>query len=214
MGIDLERVREYNKRCNSYKEKLSELSAERKIVSANLDNICKQLEKQLGREVTPQNIEEVYQAESLKVMNTLEAGESILQRIERAENGGQEQTSMAGNPVNEQTSMTGQTTMAGNPGAMNGFGGTSVNQPANNGFNGAPVNNGFDQPANTGVNQPANNNTGVNQPANNGGFEQSSYKIPSNFGAANPFARQSGFSGKFNDFSASDDDDEEGIKIF
>lgn len=204
MGIDLERVREYNKRCNSYKEKLSELSAERKIVSANLDNICKQLEKQLGREVTPQNIEEVYQAESLKVMNTLEAGESILQRIERAENGGQEQTSMAGNPVNEQTSMTGQATMAENPGAMNGFGGTSVNQPANNGFNGAPVNNGFDQPA----------NTGVNQPANNGGFEQSSYKIPSNFGAANPFARQSGFSGKFNDFSASDDDDEEGIKIF
>lgn len=213
MGIDLERVREYNKRCNSYKEKLSELSAERKIVSANLDNICKQLEKQLGREVTTQNIEEVYQAESLKVMNTLEAGESILQRIERAENGGQEQTSMAGNPVNEQAPMTGQATMAGNPGAINGFGGTPVNQPANNGFNGAPVNNGFDQPANTGVNQPA-NNTGVNQPANNGGFEQSSYKIPSNFGAANPFARQSGFSGKFNDFSASDDDDEEGIKIF
>lgn len=204
MGIDLERVREYNKRCNSYKEKLSELSAERKIVSANLDNICKQLEKQLGREVTPQNIEEVYQAESLKVMNTLEAGESILQRIERAENGGQEQTSMAGNPVNEQAPITGQATMAGNPGAINGFGGTPVNQPANNGFNGAPVNNGFDQPA----------NTGVNQPANNGGFEQSSYKIPSNFGAANPFARQSGFSGKFNDFSASDDDDEEGIKIF
>lgn len=213
MGIDLERVREYNKRCNSYKEKLSELSAERKIVSANLDNICKQLEKQLGREVTPQNIEEVYQAESLKVMNTLEAGESILQRIERAENGGQEQTSMAGNPVNEQAPMTGQATIAGNPGAINGFGETPVNQPANNGFNGAPVNNGFDQPANTGVNQPA-NNTGVNQPANNGGFEQSSYKIPSNFGAANPFARQSGFSGKFNDFSASDDDDEEGIKIF
>lgn len=211
MGIDLERVREYNKRCNSYKEKLSELSAERKIVSANLDNICKQLEKQLGREVTPQNIEEVYQAESLKVMNTLEAGESILQRIERAENSGQEQTSMAGNPVNEQAPMTGQATMAGNPGAMNGnpgaingFGGTPVNQPANNGFNGAPINNGFDQPA----------NTGVNQPANNGGFEQSSYKIPSNFGAANPFARQSGFSGKFNDFSTSDDDDEEGIKIF
>ena len=203
MGIDLERVREYNKRCNSYKEKLSELSAERKIVSANLDNICKQLEKQLGREVTPQNIEEVYQAESLKVMNTLEAGESILQRIERAENGGQEQTSMAGNPVGEQT-MAGQGAMAGNPGAMNGFGGTPVNQTANNGFNGAPVNNGFDQPA----------NTGANQPANNGGFEQSSYKIPSNFGAANPFARQSGFSGKFNDFSASDDDDEEGIKIF
>ena len=213
MGIDLERVREYNKRCNSYKEKLSELSAERKIVSANLDNICKQLEKQLGREVTPQNIEEVYQAESLKVMNTLEAGESILQRIERAENGGHEQTSMAGNPVNEQAPMTGQATIAGNPGAINGFGGTPVNQPANNGFNGASVNNGFDQPANTGVNQPA-NNTGVNQPANNGGFEQSSYKIPSNFGAANPFARQSGFSGKFNDFSASDDDDEEGIKIF
>ena len=204
MGIDLERVREYNKRCNSYKEKLSELSAERKIVSANLDNICKQLEKQLGREVTPQNIEEVYQAESLKVMNTLEAGESILQRIERAENGGQEQTSMAENPVNEQASMTGQATMAGSPGAINGFGGTTVNQPANNGFNGAPVNSGFDQPA----------NTGVNQPANNGGFEQSSYKIPSNFGAANPFARQSGFSGKFNDFSTSDDDDEEGIKIF
>ena len=204
MGIDLERVREYNKRCNSYKEKLSELSAERKIVSANLDNICKQLEKQLGREVTPQNIEEVYQAESLKVMNTLEAGESILQRIERAENGGHEQAPMAGNPVNEQAPITGQTTMAGNPGAMNGFGGTPVNQPANNGFNGAPVNNGFDQPA----------NTGANQPANNGGFEQSSYKIPSNFGAANPFARQSGFSGKFNDFSASDDDDEEGIKIF
>ena len=213
MGIDLERVREYNKRCNSYKEKLSELSAERKIVSANLDNICKQLEKQLGREVTPQNIEEVYQAESLKVMNTLEAGESILQRIERAENGGQEQTSMAENPVNEQASMTGQATMAGSPGAINGFGGTPVNQPANNGFNGASVNNGFDQPANTGVNQPATNG-GVNQPANNGGFEQSSYKIPSNFGAANPFARQSGFSGKFNDFSASDDDDEEGIKIF
>lgn len=213
MGIDLERVREYNKRCNSYKEKLSELSAERKIVSANLDNICKQLEKQLGREVTPQNIEEVYQAESLKVMNTLEAGESILQRIERAENSGQEQTSMAGNPVNEQATMTGQVqgAMNGNPGAMNGFDGTHVNQPVNNGFNGAPVNNGFDQPANTGVNQP--NNTGVNQP-NNGGFEQSSYKIPSNFGAANPFARQSGFSGKFNDFSASDDDDEEGIKIF
>ena len=202
MGIDLERVREYNKRCNSYKEKLSELSAERKIVSANLDNICKQLEKQLGREVTPQNIEEVYQAESLKVMNTLEAGESILQRIERAENGGQEQ--MAGTPVNEQAPMTGQGAMNGNPGAMNGFGGTTVNQPANNGFNGASVNNGFDQPA----------NTGANQPANNGGFEQSSYKIPSNFGAANPFARQSGFSGKFNDFSASDDDDEEGIKIF
>lgn len=201
MSIDLERVREYNKRCNSYKEKLSELSAERKIVSANLDNICKQLEKQLGREVTPQNIEEVYKAESLKVMNTLEAGESILKRIERAENGGLELES-AESSMKEQTVGAGTT---GNIGASTGAVGVgavsgNANINENAGFNGFAGD----------IQHPKGMNPTTQNQSN--GFEQSSYKIPNNF-SSNPFARQSGFSGKFADFDAGDDD-EEGIKIF
>ena len=86
-NLDLERIRQYNKKCNDYKNKLSNIMAERKIMKDNLDNLCRQLSAQLGMEVTPDNLSQVYEERSQAIMQTLESGEDILRRIEGADSG-------------------------------------------------------------------------------------------------------------------------------
>lgn len=82
VGIDLDRVRSYNSKCNDYKKKLSNILAERKFMAERLEQNCAQLSKQLGMTVTPDNIEGVYASKSKEIMQTLETGEEILRRIE------------------------------------------------------------------------------------------------------------------------------------
>lgn len=86
--LNIERIREYNTKCNEYKTKLSNTIAERKIMSDNLTNLCNQLSAQLGVNVTPDNLEQVYAERSQAIKQTLESGEEILRRIEGAENVG------------------------------------------------------------------------------------------------------------------------------
>lgn len=86
--LNIERIREYNTKCNEYKTKLSNTIAERKIMSDNLTNLCSQLSAQLGINVTPDNLEQVYTERSQAIKQTLESGEEILRRIEGAENVG------------------------------------------------------------------------------------------------------------------------------
>lgn len=83
--LNIERIREYNTKCNEYKTKLSNTIAERKIMSDNLNNLCSQLSAQLGVDVTPDNLEQVYAERSQAIKQTLESGEEILRRIEGAD---------------------------------------------------------------------------------------------------------------------------------
>lgn len=82
--LNIERIRQYNSKCNEYKTKLSNTIAERKIMANNLASLCEQLSAQLGIQVTPDNLEKVYEDKAQAIKQTLESGEEILKRIEGA----------------------------------------------------------------------------------------------------------------------------------
>ena len=84
--IDVKRLTTYNNDCNAYKQKLAQMLAERKILQENINQQCAQLSQQLGREVTLDNIEQIYEEKVNSIESILESGEAILNRIRAAEN--------------------------------------------------------------------------------------------------------------------------------
>lgn len=148
--INLERVKQYNMECNAYRQKLSQIKAERKILMDNITSQCEQLSKQLGVEVTIDNIEKIYQDRASSIENILEAGEGILRRIKNSgEASGQPgqvgQTGQVGQAgVTEQVGMPGQTGAQGQVG-QNMMPG--VNSTGAVGIEGLPVSN-YKMPAN------------------------------------------------------------------
>lgn len=84
--IDVKRLTTYNNECNAYKQKLAQMLAERKILQENINQQCAQLSQQLGREVTLDNIKQIYEEKVNSIESILESGEAILNRIRAAEN--------------------------------------------------------------------------------------------------------------------------------
>lgn len=86
-GINIETVKQYNASLREYKEKSAKLRAELEFNEQELNRQCAELSKELGREVTPDNIEEIMAERTAKIQNTIEIGTEILNRIKAEEAG-------------------------------------------------------------------------------------------------------------------------------
>lgn len=84
-GINLEEVKKYNEALRQYKDRASKLVAEIEFHNKELMRICQELTQELGVEVTPNNLEQLYNEYVEKISNTLQTGKEILRRIKEQE---------------------------------------------------------------------------------------------------------------------------------
>ena len=82
-GINIEEVKKYNESLKQYKEQSNRLTVEIEMNEKELNNLCEQLSAELGIQVTPDNVEKIYEEQVEKINQTLETGNAILQKIEQ-----------------------------------------------------------------------------------------------------------------------------------
>lgn len=103
-GVDIEQVKKYNSQLKGYKEQASRITAQIDYSKAELTNLCNELTAELGKQVTPENIEEVYNEFMSNLKSTLDTGTTILTQIA---NDGQTQATPQVTPqVNSQITNT------------------------------------------------------------------------------------------------------------
>ena len=78
----IERVKAYNAKLKEANSQAATLKAHISYSENDVNNSCRELSELLNREVTPDNLEAIRDAEIAKVMNNLEMGEEIIRRIE------------------------------------------------------------------------------------------------------------------------------------
>lgn len=81
-NVDIAQVKQYNNLLKQYKDQATKISAEIEFNSKELNNLCSELSAELGIEVTPDNIEQVYNERVAKINSTLQSGMEILNRIQ------------------------------------------------------------------------------------------------------------------------------------
>lgn len=86
MAVDVARVRQYNARLATNKEKTAQLRAEVNMTNNEIAQLCAELSKELGREITPENAMDEYEQYIAQLESTLTAGEQILDRVENTGN--------------------------------------------------------------------------------------------------------------------------------
>ena len=84
-GINVEEIKKYNESLRAHKERAAKLQAEIEFNSAELNRLCEELTKELGVQVTPENLDEIYKDRVERINSTLETGKDILRRIEAEE---------------------------------------------------------------------------------------------------------------------------------
>lgn len=99
-GVDIEQVKKYNSQLKGYKEQASRITAQIDYSKAELTNLCNELTAELGKQVTPENIEEVYNEFMSNLKSTLDTGTTILTQI--ANDGQTQPASQAAPQVNPQ----------------------------------------------------------------------------------------------------------------
>lgn len=77
----MQRVKQYNAQLKMAKEQSSKLRTEIEYSNRELNKLCEELSTELGTQVTPENIQQVYEAEMAKLERNLQTGEEILARI-------------------------------------------------------------------------------------------------------------------------------------
>lgn len=77
----MQRVKQYNAQLKMAKEQSSKLRTEIEYSNRELNKLCEELSTELGTQVTPDNIQQVYEAEMAKLERNLQTGEEILARI-------------------------------------------------------------------------------------------------------------------------------------
>lgn len=119
MGIDVERIKEYNRKYKESQSKVMSLQAELDMNNKEIDRLCKELSIELGIEITRENVESIYVEKVKEINSSLELGESILNRIENEEKGLKESSVLEGelklqtsqNNANRNTGMMGNSNM-------------------------------------------------------------------------------------------------------
>lgn len=86
MGIDNERINNYNKQYSEYNAKRMALKPEREFLEKEIDRLCKELSEASGIEVNRNNIQQVYDNAVEKLNEKLRVGEEIFNRIKASEN--------------------------------------------------------------------------------------------------------------------------------
>ena len=85
MSVDIQRVRNFNNELKGYKEKASKNEAEIEFNNREIKRICEELTVEMGMDVNPDNIADISKARMEKIINTLTAGEAIIERIRQEE---------------------------------------------------------------------------------------------------------------------------------
>lgn len=118
-GLNIERIKAYNKELKEYKEKSANARAQLEVNKNELLRLCNELTTELNIQVTPDNIEEVYKQCVEKIENNLKTGEEILQRIKNEE---------SANSITSEQTTTNVGTPAGNMVGFDSLGNTNSNE--------------------------------------------------------------------------------------
>ena len=118
MTIDVERIKEYNKRYKESQSKVANLQAELDMNNREIDRLCKELSAELGITINRENVEQVYMQKVQEINSNLELGESILKRIESEEKGLKSSSELEG----ELRTKTGGMNTTGNAGMIGNAG--------------------------------------------------------------------------------------------
>lgn len=84
--LDVQRIKRYNDEYKAYTDKSANTRAQLELSKSEVNRLCEELTQELGVNVTPENLENIYTQCVEKIQNTLEAGEEILKRIKEEEN--------------------------------------------------------------------------------------------------------------------------------
>lgn len=84
-GLNVEEIKKYNESLRQQKEIASKLMAEIEFNTVELNRMCKEISAEIGREVTVENIREIYAERVAKINNTLQTGKEILRRVAEEE---------------------------------------------------------------------------------------------------------------------------------
>ena len=80
-GVDINQVKQNNEQLKKYKEQAAKIKVEIEMNTSELNRLCEELTAELGVQVTPDNIEQIYNDRVEKVRNTLQSGTEIMDRI-------------------------------------------------------------------------------------------------------------------------------------
>ncbi len=94
-GINIEDVKNYNKSLREYKDKSAKIVAELEFNEQELQRQCAELSKELGIEVTPDNVEAILTERINKINNTMMVGNEILSRVKEEERNAMAQPQVA-----------------------------------------------------------------------------------------------------------------------
>lgn len=83
--IDVGRIKQYNEEYKKCKEKAMQLTAERDMNKKEIESLCRELSVELGVDVTPENVGQIYNERVAKINADLALGESIINRIKNEE---------------------------------------------------------------------------------------------------------------------------------
>lgn len=159
MTIDVERIKEYNKKYKESQQKVANLQAELDMNNREIDRLCKELSAELGVQITRENVETVYEQKVNAINTSLELGEKILTRIETEEKGLKESSKLEG-----ELKAPNMNNMGGNVGnAGNACGMGNMNMGNMGGM--APMSGNMAGMTNMG------GNVGMAPMGNNGGFD-------------------------------------------
>lgn len=99
--MDLNTIKEYNNKVAQMKQSVAQLMAEKKIREQELEKLCSELTEELGKTVTPENIESIYNETIEQIKDTMESGNEILTRIESELGVQNNQNSLAGQSMTQ-----------------------------------------------------------------------------------------------------------------
>lgn len=79
--ISVEEVRRYNRECQKAQNEANQALAKKEVIEQELQRLCAQLTQMLGKQVTLDNFEQVYEEASREIENLVKNGNSLLQRV-------------------------------------------------------------------------------------------------------------------------------------
>ena len=80
-NVNLDEVKQYNATLKQYKDKAATLNAEIEYTNKELDALCVELSAELGKQVTRDNVMQIYQEQVESIQSTLQSGNAILAKI-------------------------------------------------------------------------------------------------------------------------------------
>lgn len=84
-NINIEEVKQYNDKLKQYRDKASALKAEIEYTNKEITALCGELTNELGIQVTPENIKQIYAEQIEKIKSALQSGNAVLAKISSEE---------------------------------------------------------------------------------------------------------------------------------